>query len=135
MIYGALWDATMQWYAKSNIPVGYTGEDTRGFGNYRAENVIVANEEEINSTIIKVKGSSGKVLETGQVSYTRIKNIYDLSGNYNDWTQEGCSNNYRVARGGDYSSTSSYAYTSYRDNQNPMYENNFNTSRPQLYIK
>ena len=43
MMYGALWDATMQWFAKSGISVGYTGNTTSEYGNYNTENVTVSN--------------------------------------------------------------------------------------------
>ncbi len=95
MIYGTLWDATMQWLAKSEYNVGYTGNDTSGYGNYNTEAVTVG-DDSVTITV-KASGTSTK-LKTGQTSYTRSNNIYDLSGNYYDWTQEACYSNSRISR-------------------------------------
>ncbi len=95
MIYGTLWDATMQWLAKSGNNVGYTGNTTSGYGNYAAEAVTVGNSD----TTITVKPSgSGTQLKTGQTSYTRRNNIYDMPGNCYDWTQEAFNAYSRVLR-------------------------------------
>ena len=87
MIYGTLWDATMQWLAKSNYSVGYTGNTTSGYGNNYYEAVIVNNGT--TAITLKTSGTSHK-LQTGETSYTKSNNIYDLSGNCEDWTQEAC---------------------------------------------
>ena len=105
MIYGCLWDATLQWLADSGISVGYS-ENNGEFGNYASNCVLVSN----GATTVNIKlvgtyvsgpgfWSGGRVLKTGQSSYTRRNNIYDLSGNYHDWTQEACDTNQRISRG------------------------------------
>ena len=133
MMYGALWDATMQWLASSGISVGYTGSTKSGYGNYNSEDVIVAN----SSTMIKVKSSNSSMkLKTGQTSYTKRKNIYDLSGNCSDWTQEAVGKGERVFRGGSYDAAGSYStYTSTRVSKAPDSSADWISSRPQLYIK
>lgn len=74
MIYGCLWDATMQWLANSDISVGYTGNDTSGYGNYITEIVTVSKNE--TTITIKPLGTfvpgpnyytGGRVLKTGQM--------------------------------------------------------------------
>ena len=137
MMYGALWDVTMQWLAKSNISVGYTATNKSGYGNYKAEDVKVSNNKETNSTTIKVKASgTGTKLQTGQTSYTCKKNIYDLSGNCYDWSQEANQTDYRVLRGGYYYDNSSdYTYSAGRNDGIPTYSGDDASSRPQLYIK
>ncbi len=137
MMYGALWDATMQWLAKSNISVGYTGLTKSGYGNYKTEDVQVSNNKETNITTIKVKasGTSAK-LQTGQTSYTGRKNIYDLSGNCADWTQEASSTDYRVLRGGDYyTNDANTTFSANRTYDTPPDDYADYSSRPQLYIK
>ena len=86
MIYGTLWDVMAQWLSKSGYNVGYTGKTTSGYGNYKDEIVNVRNE---NTQIIIKPAGIAQILETGQTSYTKINNIYDISGNCSDWTQEG----------------------------------------------
>ena len=137
MMYGALWDATMQWLTKSNISVGYTGLTKSGYGNYYYEDVIVSNKKETNRTTIKVKASGADTkLQTGQTSYTGRKNIYDLSGNCYDWTQEALSTNSRVLRGGySYTSNSNYTCSAGRGSSIPTGSGDSISSRPQLYIK
>ena len=137
MMYGALWDATMQWFTKSNISVGYTGNTTSGYGNYSNENVTVSNNKETNRTTIKVKVRTKSIkLQTGQTSYTRKKNIYDLSGNCYDCTQEAYNSDSRVLRGGWYgASDTGYTYSAGRESVYPTYGKDYYTSRSQLYIK
>ena len=135
MMYGALWDATMQWLANSNISVGYTGNDTSGYGNYKEENVIVSNE---NNNTIKVKSSGTSTkLQTGQTSYTGRKNIYDISGNCLEWTQEANGTYLRVARGGGYNDVDK-SNACCATGRSASYQTNYLdglTSRSQLYIK
>ena len=77
MIYGCQWDETMSWLNKC----GYnTDTDSSSWGNY-----------------------SGSPINTGSVSTYKANEIFDLAGNYYDWTQEASSTYYRVIRGGNYS--------------------------------
>ena len=139
MMYGSLWDATMQWLVKSGISVGYTNYGTYGdYGNFYGKYVIVSNNNESNRTTIKVKDSSKAIkLQTGQTSYTRSNNIYDLSGNCYDWTQEASGNGKRVCRGGDDGgySVNEDDYVAVRKDFDATREGETLSSRPQLYIK
>ena len=57
------------------------------------------------------KGKNTTVLiPTGSSEYTRVNNIYDLTGNVYDWTLEAYSTSLRVVRGGCYGNWS-YGYT------------------------
>ena len=133
MIYGTLWDATMQWLS-SKYDVGYTGNTTNGYGNFYYETITVGTEDTI---IIIQSGRGGKKLQTGQISYTKSNNIYDLSGNCYDWTQELKDYDYRVLRGGNYYTTSSdYSYADSRyTNSSPIATNAYYSTRSHLYIK
>ena len=100
MIYGALWDATMKWLADYNYNIGYapTGLNrTSGYGNYYYEEISVSDS---STSIIIKKVYTNQKLMTGQISYTKSNNIYDLSGNCYDWTQEANPTAFRVMRGG-----------------------------------
>ncbi len=135
MIYGTTYDQVMQWLAVSGYDVGYTGETITGYGNYYYENVIV----KANNTTIIVKASGQEQkLETGQTSYTKSNNIYDLSGNCNEWTQEACNTLYRVRRGAGYYlsvANPNQTMTSARLTFNPTSKTVNFTTRPMLYIK
>ena len=134
MMYGSLWDATLQWLS-SNYNVGYTGNTSSGYGNYYGSTVTVSNANKTTSIIVKRDGYIRK-LATGQTSYTRSNNVYDLSGNCMDWTQEGFSNNHRVLRGGYYDNDySDITYSASRYSRRPSLSYGYDSSRPQLYIK
>ena len=104
-----------------------------GYGNYINEAVTVTND----TTTITVKPSgTDKKLSTGQTSHTKSNNIYDLSGNCYDWTQEAYYTDMRVLRGGICSDTISiYTYSADRYGYYPTYSYGTVSSRPQLYIK
>lgn len=137
MIYGTLWDATMKWLADKNYNVGYMNGEVIGYGNYKYVSVEVKNK----NTIIKVKPKDISLkLETGQTSYTKSNNIYDLAGNCNNWTQEALNNERRVFRSVAYwddSANHEYtnAYPAKRGNTLPTYKDSSVSSRANLYIK
>lgn len=95
MIYGSLWDATMQWLGSCNIPIGYTESDNDGMGNFTSENISISGK---NINIIVKKNTNTKRLKTGMTSYTRMNNIYDLAGNLEEYTQEAYYSERRVSR-------------------------------------
>ncbi len=95
MIYGSLWDATMQWLGSCNIPIGYTESNNDGLGNFSSENISISGK---NINIIVKKNTNTKRLKTGMTSYTRMNNIYDLSGNLEEYTQEAYYSERRVSR-------------------------------------
>lgn len=77
LCYGVQWDAIMRWISK-DYNVKNVLEDSTKIGNY--------NE---NKNLIK----------TGNYEEYKIKNIYDLAGNVEEWTMETYGTNYKVARG------------------------------------
>ena len=133
MIYGALWDATMQWLAISDYSVGFTGYTTSGYGNYKKEAVVLNDN---NSKITVKPIEMGRKLQTGETSYTRSNNIYDLSGNCGEWTHETILTSRRVLRGADYNyDDSNYTYASTRSSHYPTFSNGIYSTRPQICIK
>ena len=133
MIYGGLWDATMQWLAKSNISIGFTGNEESGHGNVGSEAVVVKGKK---STItIKGKGRN-TLLKSGQASYTKTNNIYDLAGNVEEYTQEVVYSSGRISRGGQYwcgDNQTTFAAT--RIVRPPWLSSNCISTRPILNIK
>ena len=133
MIYGCLWDATLQWLARSGYWVGSSGKTYSGYGNYKSEAVKV-NSGAVEITV-KPQNIS-QILLTGQTSYTNSYNIYDLSGNGTDWTQEATGTNARVSRGGVYSvNSSSSTYSASRGAPYATSTSNTSSSRASFYIK
>ena len=92
MIWGCQWDAACNFIAnkgdKKNI------KDSKDWGNFKdsSENAAV-----MDGTTKKY----GSKQNTGYSEYWKANNIYDLAGNYYEWTQEAISSNFRVLRGGD----------------------------------
>ena len=132
MMYGTLWDATMQWLS-SKYDVGYTGNTTSGYGNYYYEEVKVEGD---GTTIIVKPSGTRQALQTGQTTYTKSNNIYDISGNHYDFTQEAVTVGSRVLRGGYYGNSSNTGTYAAGRNYVPVSgEFTSNSSRSHLYIK
>ena len=125
MIYGNQWDEIMDWLKQTK----FKGEeekvdvDSRSWGNY------TDSTENVNTT------SSVKLQKSGYNEEWKANNIYDLAGNYDEWTQEAFDSRGRVYRGcgSDYSS---YEYTASSRYIDLVWAcNSYGTSRPVLYIK
>ena len=82
-------------------------EDSRSWGNY-SDSISPAN----------VSGY-GSPQDTGYSENWSANKIYDLAGNYRDWTQEANYTNGRINRGGSYDNSGSVYPGSYRNNLNP----------------
>ena len=114
MIYGCQWDETMAWL-KNTIFKGQedkVDKDSSSWGNYNS------NHEE----------------PTGSVAKYKVNEIYDLAGNYREWTQEAGSDGYRFNRGGNSLSADANYPASARIINYPDVTNNHYTSRATLYI-
>ena len=108
MIYGCQWDETMSWLNKC----GYnTDTDSSSWGNY-----------------------SGSPINTGSVSTYKANEIFDLAGNYYDWTQEAFSTSLRVFRGGFYYNSGSSYPAAGRDSSDAGSVNGRDSARATLYI-
>ena len=124
MIYGNMWDETMQWLidtgAKKEAEIN---EDSTSWGNY--------SDSSGNAAI----SGAGSKQNSGYSDCWSANNVYDLAGNYYDYTQEANSTNYRVRRGGLCGLSGSQDPASKRDRNTPNGSNNQYSSRPALYIK
>ena len=120
MIYGNMWDETMQWLidteAKTESEINV---DSSSWGNY------------YNSSIEGARSPQN----SGYSDYWCANNVYDLAGNYCDWTQEASGTSSRIYRGGNYDNSGSYLPASDRNTDNPHNSNSYISSRPALYIK
>ena len=124
MIYGNMWDETMQWLidtgAKEESDVN---TNSSGWGNY--------NNSSGNADI----EGAGSKQNSGYSDYWSANNVYDLAGNYYDWTQEAYLTDNRVSRGGYYNGSGSSYPASDRYNGIPYNFYSYYSSRPALYIK
>ena len=112
MIWGSLWDETLQWLYESGAKISdgtaltyeLVGLYSHTWGNYSDSNAfdyILADATTPDETGTKAKYRS-TLLPTGSAEYTKVNNIYDLAGNVEDWTLEAYSTNSRTIRGGGY---------------------------------
>ena len=125
MIYGNMWDETMQWLidteAKKEAEIN---ENSSTWGNYS------------NSSGNADIAGAGSKQNSGYSDYWCANNVYDLAGNCYDWTQEAYYANYRDYRGGNYGASGSSVPASDRYNGlNPYGSSSGYSSRPALYIK
>lgn len=85
MICGCQWDQVCRFINehgdKKNL------DDSRSYGNY------IDSQDPANVT------STGTMMQTGFSNYWKANNIYDIAGNYREWTQEAYSTNSRAVRG------------------------------------
>ena len=107
MIWGSLWDETLQWLVDSGAKTSdgtqltyeLIGSDSTKWGNYSNStfSYIPADATTPDETATKPRFTS---IPTGSAEYTKVNNIYDLAGNVFDWTLEASSTDGRVVRGG-----------------------------------
>ena len=90
MMWGCTWDEICKFIANK----GYTDENSGEYGNY--QNVSVKAND--GTTEIKASGTKEK-LKTGETTFTKTCNIYDLAGNCLEYTQEVNNTDNRVYRG------------------------------------
>lgn len=120
MIWGSLWDETLQWLVDSGattstgIQITYKelSSDSSDWGNYQTSSFyyIPSESSTPEATKFKDEGSANaEKIPAGSAEYTKVNNIYDLAGNVYDWTLEAHSTVNRVIRGG------VYAYDGYGD--------------------
>ena len=96
MIWGCLWDETLQWL----VDTGRLKQDelviSNSWGNYVDTTFLYTN---LYGDTLTKKGSEW--IPTGSTEYTNANNIYDMAGNKSDWTLEKSSSESRsyISRG------------------------------------
>ena len=129
MIWGSLWDETLDWLVESKtiisdgseLTYSLVGSNSISWGNYvdATFNYIPTSSATPEATSTKATRSS-TIIPTGSSSYTKANNIYDLAGNVNEWTIEAVSTGKRVFHG-------SYDSAAERSSNSPF--NLFNSVR------
>ena len=99
---------------------------------------FIGNEAQTGHTDRNLPGTNGSsdYRNSGATLLDKMKNIYDLEGNYFEWTAQAGNTNLRVLRGGDYDGVS-YSYfnpASNRFNSGPDLTDDNLSSRQSLYV-
>ena len=133
MIWGCLWDETLQWLVDSGNKMYAEMKDSTSWGNY-SNSTFEYKTNTSESTATKSKNSK-EIIPSGSTEYSKANNIYDMAGNVWEWTLEG--NNYadRSYRGGCYYFSGSDFPTSYHNNYVPSVSDTQVGFRAYLYIK
>lgn len=119
MIWGTLWDATLDWFVKTSDDTANMQYsiyvNSNSFANYPYTTFYYYNDS--NMTIVKKEVNSNTIIPAGSTDYTKIKNIYDMAGNVFDWTLESENTTNRVCRGGSYNLDINFSWYAldYRD--------------------
>ena len=125
MIYGNQWDEVMDWLvdtgAKTSDEVNVNSSNWGNYSNY------------VQITTRAPEPANPK--NSGSNDDWKANNIYDLAGNYGEWTQEASDTDYRVYRGGDSSFPGSSFPASDRSYSFPYDTDSSYSCRPALYIK
>ena len=125
MIWGIQWDLTCDFISKKGEQKSITNSTT--WGNY---NNSTGDAAVMDGTTQKY----GSDQVTGYSEYWKANNIYDLAGNWWEWTQEAYSTYGRAYRGGAYDHDGSDYPMSYYDRYNATLTSPI-SSRPTLIIK
>ena len=125
MIYGNQWDEVMDWLVDTGAKTSdEVNVNSSNWGNY---------SDYVQITTRAPEPANPK--NSGSNDDWKANNIYDLAGNYADWTQEAGDTSYRVDRGGYSYNSGSSGPASDRDNYSPYNTNSSYSCRPALYIK
>ncbi len=121
---GIQWDTVMKWIENSGISV----TNSTSWGNYFDASFTYTYPETGNKP-----DNSSAILYTGATSRNSAKNIYDLAGNMEEWTNEKYSGDY--VRRGSHFNTTGYAYPAAYRTSSLIGSNGSAGFRPMLYVK
>ena len=134
MIWGSLYDATLEWIIKSGDKARVEiSTDSTSWGSYYNSTFKYYNSNgELTST--KNMSSSSRI-PTGSTERNSANNIYDLAGNVWDWTLEGYGSLGRYFRGGSYCDYGTGNPAHRRIDVNPYCYYGYIGFRAYLYVK
>ena len=113
IIWGCLWDETLQWFRESGAKTDEDIYNSASWGNHKDSENFTYYTNVAGSTGSKTKGS-GKSIPTGSTERNKANNIYDMAGNQWEWTLEGNGDGSRRERGGMYNSNASNCSVGHR---------------------
>ena len=111
MIWGCLWDETLQWLIDSGNKTNSEIKNSTSWGNYKNSTFEYTDTNE--NILTKLQNTSIKI-PSGSTAYTKANNIYDMGGNVYEWTLETNNENARRCRGGDCGNIGSGGSAPYR---------------------
>ncbi len=119
LTFGAEYDSVLEWFIKTEVKtLAEIAEDSTEWGNHW-----------------NTENSPKKAVETGSREEWCANNIYDFTGNVDEWTQEQHKSSHRVLRGGNYNDNGDYSPVAYRGYLYPYGKYSFTGFRATLYIK
>lgn len=142
LINGTQWDTIMKWIQNS----GKSVTNSRSWGNYRGNSnsfplrtgkfAYIYNEYEGAWYSATKTSTSGNLIKTGASHSTKAKNIYDLAGNVEEFTDEMYTrySGWRITRGGEYINYNPASFRGRETLSLGAFGNNLGF-RCQLYIK
>ena len=131
MINGTQWDRVLEWLVETGMPSEDIYKDSSIWGNYSNYNTANGYTEETTG----YEATAGKSKQpAGSSEYWKANNIYDLAGNYMEWTLEANDTCYRTIRGGAYNGDGNICPASYRSDNRICDGFSNNSSRPIMYI-
>ena len=119
MIWGSLWDETLQWLVDSGNKTYAEMKDSTSWGNYT--NSTFEYKTNTNGSTTTKSTSSSTRIPSGSTEYSKANNIYDMAGNVCDWTLEGNGSTTRRLRGGSFGTDGSYFPASSRYDKLAVY--------------
>ena len=132
MIWGCLWNETLQWL----VDTGRLKQDelvvSNSWGNYYDTTFEYT---WLDETIVTKSLLSSAKIPSGSTEYTNANNIYDMAGNVYEWSLGGDNSSYRNFYGGYYGEYASREPASNRYGQYPTYGYSRYGFRAFLYIK
>ena len=129
------------WYGLYNHIIGTKGGTTSQMiwgSEYDQVIKFIGSEAQTGHTDRNLPGTNGSedYRASGATPLDKMKNIYDLEGNYWEWTAQAYNTNARVLRGGDYGPVSGghFLPASSRGNGNSNGTYGYYSSRQSLYV-
>jgi len=147
LTYGVQWDSVLQWWIETEAVESVT--ISTSYGNYRDNEIelktfnkgakYLSYVSDLATKYEDVKTGKDSVtrwlLTTGATEEARVKNIYDMAGNLEEYTMQGSHDYARISRGATFYEDSygvDYGVTSFNF---PTYAHWDTGFRPSLYIK
>ena len=124
MIYGCLWDETLQWFRESGAKTDEEIYNSATWGNHQDSEGFTYYTNVAGSTGSKTQNSS-KMTPTGATERNKANNIYDMAGNVWEWTMESYSTYCRIRRGGEYDNYASDYSVGYRNFNSPYFSGDY----------
>ena len=133
MIWGCLWDETLQWLVDSGNKTYAEVRKSTSWGNYY-DSTFEYKTNTSGSTATKSELSE-KSIPSGSAERNKSNNIYDMAGNVFDWTLEDYGSKKRSYHGGAYNNTGSNCPAADRNYVGPSSSSSHIGFRAYFYIK